>query len=609
MSRSWRRCLDASLAPVGRLQTPPQLNASQLAHATDRQGELVAHARPVMQYLYAQTRDTGSMVILADERGTLLQTLGDTDFLGRAERVALMQGASWHESQQGTNAIGTAIAEIAPVVVHGPEHFLERNGFLTCAAAPVMAPDGRLLGVLDISGDHRGHHPHTIGLVRSAAQMIENRLFETCHGDTIRVRFHPLAEGIGTVAEGIIVLKEDGWITCANHAGLSLLGLCPADLGAMPVTRVFQIGTSELASWGRRRPGEIMSVIRNNGERIFLRVELGRGARQIIVPSHPQEEACADSLEPLNTGDAVMKATIEKARRVVGKPIALLLQGESGTGKEIFAKAFHDSGPRRSKPFVAVDCATLPENLIEAELFGYMPGAFSGARKEGYAGRIRSAIGGTLFLDEIGDMPMAQQARLLRVLQEREVVPVGGSKPIPVDFVLVCATHRNLKTEMEAERFRADLYYRINGLTLMLPPLRERSDFAALTSRVLRDLSPERHLYLGDAVALAFAKYSWPGNLRQLVNALRTACALLNDDESTILWDHLPDDLINELRQASQSLDISSMHLPQEENLHVLSSAAISRAIDISDGNMSEAARRLGISRNTLYRRLKIIKS
>lgn len=608
VSRSWRRCLEAGLVPVGRVQTPLQLNSSQVARASDQQSELVAHARPVMEYLHAQTRDSGSMVILADDRGVLLQTLGDTDFLGRAERVALMQGASWHESQRGTNAIGTAIAESAPVVVHGSEHFLERNGFLTCAAAPVSAPDGRLLGVLDISGDYRGRHPHTFGLVRAAAQMIENRLFDARHGDAMRLRFHPLAEGIGTVAEGVVALTEDGWITGANRAGLALLGLCPADLGATPITRVFQVKASALADWGRLRSSKAMPVIRNNGERVFLRVELGRGTRRILVPSQADSGSPTDALEHLNTGDAAMKAAIEKARRVVGKAIALLLQGESGAGKEIFAKACHDSGPRRAKPFVAVNCATLPENLIEAELFGYAPGAFSGARKEGCVGRIRSANGGTLFLDEIGDMPLAQQVRLLRVVQEREVVPVGGGESIAVDFVLICATHRNLKTEMEAGRFRADLYYRINGLTLMLPPLRERSDFAALTSRMLGELSPERGLYLDVAVASAFASYSWPGNLRQLMNALRTACALTNDGESTICWDHLPDDLIDELRRAAQYVNVSVANLPQEENLQALSAAAISRAIDLSAGNRSEAARRLGISRNTLYRRLKGIK-
>ena len=605
VARSWRRCLDAGLVPVGRLADAPHLDSFQFARTMGRRQELVAHARPVMEYLHAQTRDSGCMVLLADDLGVVLQTFGDADFLSRAERVALMQGASWHERHRGTNAIGTALAEARPVVVHGAEHYLDRNGFLTCAAAPISAPDGRWLGVLDMSGDQRGRHPHTFGLVRAAAQMIENRLFDAHHGDALRLRFHPLAEGIGTVAEGVVALSDDGWIVGANQSALALLGLCPADIGATPITRLLRATTpAALVEWGRRHGRQAMPVLQCSGERLFVRVEPGRAGLTSGRVFVPQERVETDAFSDLDLGDAQVKLAIEKARRVVGKPIALLLQGESGAGKELFAKAFHNAGPRRGKPFVAVNCSTLPENLIEAELFGYVSGAFSGARKEGCPGRIRAAHGGTLFLDEIGDMPLPQQARLLRVLQEREVVPVGGGTPIAVDFTLVCATHRNLKAEMEAGRFRADLYYRINGMTLLLPALRERSDFAALASRILTQLAPERALALDDSLAAAFVAYAWPGNLRQLANALRTACALIDDGETILGWQHLPDDLAGELR----AMPVRAAPAPDGaagENLQQLSQAAMARAITASGGNMSEAARRLGISRNTLYRRLR----
>jgi transcriptional regulator of acetoin/glycerol metabolism len=558
-----------------------------------------------MEYLYSQTRDSGSMVILADDRGMLLQSLGDPDFVGRAERVALAPGASWHEHHRGTNAIGTALAERASVVVHGAEHYLERNAFLTCAAATVSAPDGRLLGVLDISGDQRGRHPHTFSLVRAAAQMIENRLFDARHGAALRLRFHPLGEGIGTVAEGVVALSDDGWIVGANPAGLALLGLCPADLGATPIERMLQVHLADLVDWGRRHGGEPLRTARHNGSRLHVRVEPGRAARRIYVSPAQETTHVQDALAVLDTGDARLRAAIDKARRVLGKPIPLLLQGETGVGKEMFAKACHDAGPRRSKPFVAVNCATLPENLIEAELFGHAPGAFTGARKEGSPGRVRAAHGGTLFLDEIGDMPLTQQARLLRVLQEREVVPVGGDHPVPVDFVLICATHRDLKAEMAAGRFRADLYYRINGLTLMLPALRERTDFSVLAARILAEIAPERSIGFDPEVAAAFAVHAWPGNLRQLSNVLRTASALLDDNETRIGWPHLPDDIVEELRRNDSSVSAAPEDLPVTDNLHSLSVAAMTRAIAASHGNMSEAARRLGISRNTLYRRMR----
>jgi len=607
VARSWQRSISAGLMPAGRLPETPRLDSFDLARNVDRQQELIANARPVMEYLHAQTRDSGCMVILSDEHGVLLQTLGDTDFLTRAERVSLAPGNSWHENFRGTNAIGTALAEAAPVVVHGAEHYLERNGFLTCAATPIAAPDGRLLGVLDISCEQRNQHPHTFGLVRAAGQMIENRLFETRHGNRLRLKFHPLAEGIGTVAEGVIAISENGLIVGANQAGLSLLNITTADLGVMPLDKLFELPLEELLNWEFNSANSTRLISRTRGGRLFVRIEPGR--RPLIIPVRPNllPTETSDALSKFDSGDRCMKAAIERARKILNKPIPLLLQGESGVGKELFAAAVHRSSARRDKPFVAVNCAALPENLIEAELFGYVPGAFTGALREGSVGRIREAHGGTLFLDEIGDMPLTLQSRLLRVLQERQVTPVGGGRAIAVDFSLICATHRQLKLEMEAGRFRTDLYYRLNGLTLVLPSLRERTDFNFLAKGLINEFAPNRGVALDDTLALAFANYAWPGNLRQLANALRTACALLNDEDLQISWQHLPDDLTAELENLSNSPQPPRAAPPETtpENLRSLSHTAIQRAIAAVQGNMSEAARRLGISRNTLYRKIK----
>jgi transcriptional regulator with PAS, ATPase and Fis domain len=289
---------------------------------------------------------------------------------------------------------------------------------------------------------------------------------------------------------------------------------------------------------------------------------------------------------------------------VLDKPIAVLLQGESGVGKEVFVRALHASAARLNGPLVAVNCAALPESLIEAELFGYRAGAFTGASRDGAPGRIREAHGGTLFLDEIGDMPLAMQARLLRVLQERQVLPLGGGKPVPVEFRLVCATHRQLRAEMDAGRFREDLYYRLNGLTLNLPPLRERQDLAGLAKRLLGEIAPGRALRIAPDLFATFERYRWPGNLRQLFNALNTACALLGDGELEIGWSHLPDDLAEDLgsqcreRARPGPVDAGS-------DLREQSSRTVERVVAEAQGNLSEAARRLGISRNTLYRKLR----
>jgi transcriptional regulator of acetoin/glycerol metabolism len=459
----------------------------------------------------------------------------------------------------------------------------------------VAAPNGRLLGVLDISGDYRGRHPHTFGLVQAAAQMIENRLFDTYHGDGLRLRFHPLVEGIGTIAEGSLAISEDGWIVGANRAGLQLLRLSRADLGVTPLARLFDAQLTNLLDWARRSPSQPMPVGGRDGQTFFVRVEAGR--RPVAVPAPAARPG--DALSAIDTGDLRLAAAIERARKILGKPIPLLLQGESGVGKEVFARAVHDSGPRQSAPFIAVNCAALPENLIESELFGYVPGAFTGARREGCPGRIREAQGGTLFLDEIGDMPIALQARLLRVLQEKQVTPLGSGKAIPVDFALICASHRNLKADAEVGRFRTDLYYRINGLSLTLPALRQRNDFMHLATRMIDAFSGRQDVAMEASLCEALAGYAWPGNLRQLANVLRTAVAMLDADETTIAWRHLPEDLSEELR--SPVLPVAD-ELPAD--LRSLSDVAMRRAIDGAAGNMSQAARRLGVSRSTLYRRL-----
>ena len=327
-------------------------------------------------------------------------------------------------------------------------------------------------------------------------------------------------------------------------------------------------------------------------------------ACQYFTPPFSPVEVPDDALSTLETGDLNWRNASDKVRRVAGKSIPVLIHGESGVGKELFARAIHDSGPRRDGPFVAINCASLPENLIESELFGYAPGAFTGARRQGSHGRLREANGGTLFLDEIGDMPLSMQTCLLRALQERQVSPLGGGKSVDVDFALICATHRKLREDVDKGIFRNDLYYRINGLTVNLPALRERTDFQALTERLLVDLNPKHDIHLATEVLAKLSQHPWPGNLRQYVSVLRTASAMLDPGEECISWQHLPDDLIEELnampQQTKQSIADSG-----PENLEELSRTAIRQALENSSGNISEAARRLGISRQTLYRKMK----
>lgn len=644
---SWQRSQHAGLSPVDRYNEPPLCGEHALQAALACEHDFLAHARPVMAFVAEQMRDSGSLVVLSDARGLLLHSLGDLDFLARADRVSLRPGALWHEQDRGTNAIGTALAERRAVVIHGAEHYLERNSFLTCAAAPVRAPNGQLRGVLDISGDHRGQHPHTFALVRSAARMIEDRLFHARHHRDLVVRLHPQPEGLGGVGEGLLALSSDGWIVGVNAQAQQWLGLNDGLIGACTLE---QATGAALGLWP---PGKVMRLRLSPDMSLHGRLDAPR--HEVVSQREPQgrldertpttaaatstaKSTAMASARPCAPGgpDPRVAQALRQALKVQSQGIAVLIQGESGTGKEVFARHLHTEGPRSHKPFVAVNCAALPDTLIEAELFGYVGGAYTGARREGSPGRIREADGGTLFLDEIGDMPLPLQARLLRVLQDKVVTPLGGSKPVPVDFVLVSATHRHLQDAIASGQFREDLYYRLNGLSVTLPALRERQDFSALVADLLRstchDMGRAPLAGIHPGLMQALSAHPWPGNLRQLHSLLRTACALIEPDAHALDWSHLPEDMAQALRQppptpkpapasrpaaravapndASDSTPPtgpppSPQLTPAEPNLRRLSAQTIAQVVAGCGGNLSLAARQLGISRNTLYRRLK----
>ena len=611
VSRSWHRSLAAGLSPVGRISAIDNLSATELQRMRSLHHELISHSLPIMEYLLEQASHSQSMVILSDHQGMLMHTLGDLDFLNKAERVALTCGASWNESQRGTNAIGTALAEKAGVEIHGGEHFLERNGFLTCAAVPIMSASGGLLGILDLSGDQRERHPHTLGLVRTAARMIENRLVLSGSRDKVLVALHARPEGIGTIAQGMLVFSHDGWLVGANQRGLEALQIPPATLGAATWEQLFACDWSGLLARQARQSERPFALRTASGHAWYAQV---RARPQISVgpPSAPAAAnapaasapapAAVNALARLDTGDAAWRRAAEKALRVCDKDIPLLLTGESGVGKELFARAVHDSSARRGKPFVAINCAAIPEHLIESELFGHVPGAFTGAARHGSPGRLREASGGTLLLDEIGDMPLGLQTRLLRVLQDRQVTPLGSGQPVPVDFALICATHHDLRQAAEQGTFRADLYYRINGLALRLPALRERDDFAALTRRLLHELGQGDEIEIDQELLQALSRHHWPGNLRQYSHVLKTAIALLEPHQVHITWPLLPEDLADELRRAAAPRH--GIGGPPPQSLQALSHKAILQALENCRGNVSAAARQLGISRQTLYRRL-----
>ncbi|MCF7767388.1 MAG: sigma-54-dependent Fis family transcriptional regulator [Achromobacter pulmonis] len=581
--RSWRRCADLGIDMRGARRAEP-MTAAELREARQRNEALRRMSEPAMALLRREGGSDG-LVILSDAQGLVLDSDGDIDFAQRASRVALMPGAPWDEAAAGTNAIGTALAEGRSIIVDGAEHYFEPNRILTCAAVPITDSEGRMLGVLDLSSPAREVRPDVLARVRAAVDLIEHQLFDTAHEPCAVLHLHVDRSGLGTPGEGLLAFQGD-LLVGANRRAMQALGLAATALGVYRYADLFD-GDLEQA------PDAAGRVHARGGAIYHARLRRPR-ARPPVAP--PRLPATPATPAPLARGeaasfDAATLSALARAVHLSDAGVSILLQGETGAGKEVFARQLHARSRRAGGPFVAVNCAALPETLIESELFGYEDGAFTGARRQGSKGLLRQAHGGVLFLDEIGDMPLALQSRLLRVLQSREVSPLGAARPVPVDFTLVCATHRPLAHEGAGAPVRADLYFRIAEYTVTLAPLRERVD--------LRELLRAQWAAQGAGPVLpaeieeTLVRYAWPGNYRQLAAVLRTLHVLAGAS-GVVERNMLPADIGGAAAAPS---------LPPATSLQAVADDAIRAALAAHAGNVSAAARALGVHRSTLYRR------
>jgi transcriptional regulator of acetoin/glycerol metabolism len=595
---------------------------------------LFQHAAPVMETLYEQIVNTQSMVLLTTRSGTILHSLGDTDFLEKAAQVALAPGVDWSEKSKGTNAIGTALSEGQALVVHGNQHFLQFNQFLTCACTPIIDPHGDVIGALDVTGDYRSYHQHTMALTRMSAQMIENHMFADVFPTEVRIHFHARPEFIGTIVEGIAVFTTDGRFLSANRSAQFQFGMSINALRAHTFSSLFGIAISQFFDRARSANGQFINLCLHDGVSVCCKSDLKfnnptthlsrltgeASSNPPVYKKRKEEKPPLSSLRYLDTGDPQVSAVVRKLRIIQDRDIPIMILGETGTGKDLLAQAIHNDSKRGAKNFVSLNCASIPESLIESELFGYEEGAFTGAKRKGSTGKILFANEGTLFLDEIGDMPLHLQARLLRVLQERKVNPLGSGREVEVDITVICATNKNLKDMIANGTFREDLYYRLNGLVVQLPALRDRKDLDVVTQKILASVcNAEKRIGVSHDVMQLFHRYNWPGNFRQLFNLLRTA-VVMAECEGDIQMHHLPDDFLSENQQFSaahipqtvlqvgtQEVQVETpqadTHSPQTLNLENVAIDAIAQALRTCKGNVSAAAKMLGVSRNTIYRK------
>lgn len=609
---SWERSTQQNVNPY-RISND-LLEHHSLQERKESNQQLLSAATPIMQELHSVLKGGNFIILLADTQGYILQSYGDPGFEEKARKICLSVGANWHESVRGTNAIGTALASRSVVNVFASEHFCRENHFLTCSAAPIFDPRGEISGILNISGHYSVHEPHLLGSVVSAARAIENRLLLENAQKQLVTTYLQMSSIMDVVPEGLLFINPDGYITGINQNGSNILEISPQECIGQPLDTIFD----DAQKWlGELRHGKgilnrTATIGKSKGKSHTYLVRMASGEQQNMgmIASIRRDTALMPSCffgcninDSYSLSDIIGNSPqILETKRLSSiaarNNSTVLLQGESGTGKEMFAQAIHNASSRSAGPFIPINCGAIPMNLLESELFGYEEGSFTGAKKGGQIGKFEQANGGTIFLDEIGEMPLNFQVSLLRILQEKQVIRVGGTTPIPLDVRVIAASNKDLESEVQQGNFRLDLYYRLNVLTIDIPALRERKeDIITLAQYFLDKLT--RNLGV-DMMTIApdlcewLQNYTWPGNVRELCNILERA---VNFAEKDVLDCR---DLPANLRKSMSNLYIKKDLLKLEDREFHTIIEALSR----TDGNVTQAAKLLGIGRNTLYRKM-----
>ncbi|MGM0616256.1 MAG: sigma-54-dependent Fis family transcriptional regulator [Pseudomonadota bacterium] len=615
--RSWLRCLNEYHLDPTQPRPARVVPQQTLIEHRESVDELLHVARAGVEQLYTQVAQLGYVLLLTDHRGITVEFRGDPHQDKQLRKAGLYLGADWDERFAGTCAVGTCLHDRQAIICHRQEHFDASHISLTCTAAPITDPHGEVMAVLDISSlsSPTAHDSQnfSLSLVTLYARMIEDAYFLRCYRDCLIIRLDTSREFVHVNGRGLIAIEEDGQIIAGNAAGRELITRHqtrwpPWSAGYAPrFSELFECDISDVLSINSATQDRLRAFRARADNTIhFISLLEPRRGRQ-SQPIKPLNSTLPEPLARLGDDDPAIRKVQKLAERLRNESrVNVLISGETGTGKEVVARALHDSGQRAQGPFVAVNCAAIPEALIESELFGYEAGAFTGGRAKGMRGLIPQANGGTLFLDEIGDMPLTLQTRLLRVLAEREVMPLGANAPVDIDIRVITATHRDIDAMIQSGDFREDLYYRLNGAQLRLPALRERADKRFVIHQVFDELVAERThdtppRLRADAISALLA-YAWPGNIRQLKNALGFALATADSDEITV--NDLPDQCLSQriTQHMAPTARTPTGIITHEEPLlgllreHHWNISAVARALDISRPTVYRRMQRLGIT-------------
>ena len=608
---SHARCMEKGFRPENIFSTKV-LQGKELAEKLEKNETLISTAAPFLQQLYDFVKGSEFFVILNDSEGCILKVFGDDKILSEAQKLKMIPGAYMDEDNIGTNAMSMVLSEGRPVQVSAKEHFITAYHKWTCSAAPIKDADGRIIGIIDLTGFSQNVHLHTLGIVVAAANAVEKMLEVNDVNSKLVISMKQAETVFNSISSGILTSDLTGNINAINQHLTKMLGYSEFEIRNMKIWNLIE-------GWN-----EVLEILESGKEYIDKDININSkyGKLQFTLTGYPIYDSNNRLVEIIHmlhelkksrklagkilsgqaiyTFDRIISKNekflkiIDYAKKIADSKSTVLLNGESGTGKEIFAQSIHNASVRKDEAFIAVNCGAIPRTLIESELFGYEEGAFTGAKKGGNAGKFELADDGTIFLDEIGEMPIDMQTKLLRVIEEGVVTRIGGHKQIHVDVRIIAATNKNLIKEIEKGNFRKDLFYRLKVLPINLPALRERKDDIPLLldyymkktsdklNKSIVEITPEYMEYLKN--------YDWPGNIRELENVIElivntgTSQISFDSDESEVIFGEMTENVI--------------LSLEQVEKQHIVS------ILQEVKGSISIAAKVLGIGRSTLYRKM-----
>jgi transcriptional regulator of acetoin/glycerol metabolism len=615
IKRSHQRSLEFGVEK-DRISSKKILNQKELQQLISRSNTLLETSIPFIDSVYGILANSGFVIVLTDQNGCILYIKGEEATLKAARELNMIPGAFMDEKSIGTNAMGTAISENTAVQVTAKEHFISAYHNWTCSAAPIHNENGEIIGSLNLTANKEQVHPHTLGLVISTVKAIENYRKNIDVQHQLISSQHFAFSLMNHINFGVFAVDENDQIFWANDTACRTINIKRTLLINTPITDILptwifakkqlknkqsyidqeeQFSLDDLSETFLFSAYDIKTDFKDQSGYL---ITFNSKKRFINLAKKLNSKQTKYTFEDIITQNARMLQIIHYAQVVAKNPSTILITGESGTGKEVFAQSIHANSDRKEGNFVAINCGAIPAELIESELFGYEPGAFTGAQKDGKKGKFEMANGGTIFLDEIGDMPMEMQVKLLRTIQEGYIVKVGGHQSIPIDVRIITATNKDLNKEIENDQFRLDLYYRINVIEIKIPALRERPEDIILLTRYFLRMKAEKLNktvpQLSAATEEKIQSYEWPGNIRELENFAEKT-VILHGDVQFSHWSK------KENETSAQNIDQT-----EPENIRTLQEIekeAIAKTIKHFNGNMSLSAKALNIGRNTLYQK------